>query len=41
MQDLSISQWFEKLMNHEKAIALTIIDPNLVILIKEMFEKYF
>lgn len=31
-------QWFEKLMNHEKAIALTIIDSQLVSFIKEMFE---
>jgi hypothetical protein len=28
-------------MNHEKAIALTIIDSQLVSLIKDMFELYF
>jgi len=39
-KDLSLQEWFKKLLNHEKAIALTIIDTDLVNLIKQMFESY-
>lgn len=32
--------WLRKLLNHEKAIALTILDPDLVRLVKQMHNMY-
>lgn len=34
--EISLQEWFEKLLNHEKAIALTIVDQDLVNMIKTM-----
>ena len=31
---LSLMEWFENLLNHERAIALTVLDPDLVRLVK-------
>lgn len=39
-QDVSLQSWFNKLLNHEKAIVLTVIDSELVSLIKQMHESY-
>jgi len=37
---LTIKGWFAKLMNHEKAVVLTIIDKELVSLLKSMWQCY-
>lgn len=39
-KELSLQKWFEKLLNHEKAIVMTILDPDLVSLIKSMYQLY-
>lgn len=37
---LSLNEWFAKLLNHEKSIALTIVDSDVVSLIKAMHAMY-
>lgn len=39
-RDFTLQKWFEKLMNHEKAIVMTIVDQDLVNLIKSMYHNY-
>jgi hypothetical protein len=39
-QEYSLQAWFNKLLAYEKCIILTIIDPELVKLIKAMHSKY-
>ena len=36
----SLESWFKNLLNHEKAITMTIIDSELVTLIKSMHQYY-
>ena len=38
-QELNLGSWFQRLLNHEKAIALTVVDQDLVNMIKAM-HKY-
>ena len=38
--NLSLNDWFSKLLNHEKAIAMTVLDHQLVKLIKNMHKLY-
>lgn len=39
-QSPSLNEWFSQLLNHEKAIALTIVDPDVVNLIQSMHSRY-
>ena len=39
-RDFSLLKWFEKLLNHEKAIVLTVIDSELVDLVRHMHACY-
>lgn len=39
-KDISLQRWFEKLLSHEKAIVMTIVDQDLVNLIKSMYVVY-
>lgn len=39
-QEFNLDSWFKSLLNHEKAITLTIIDTELVTLIKSMHQYY-
>jgi hypothetical protein len=39
-KDLKIEGWFKKLLIHERDIATTIIDKDLVKLVKAMFARY-
>lgn len=40
LKELTLQKWFEKLMSHEKAIVLTVIDQDLVTVVKQMHAKY-
>ena len=35
-----LQDWFSSLLLHEKALALTIVDPDLVSLVKQMHKLY-
>lgn len=39
-KDISLMKWFEKLLNHEKAIVLTVVDTELVHLLRQMHSVY-
>lgn len=39
-KEYSIQSWFKKLLNHEKAIVLTVIDSDLVSLVRNMHVLY-
>ena len=39
-KDMSLQKWFESLLNHEKAIVLTVIDSELVGLVRQMHSMY-
>ena len=39
-KEYSIQSWFKKLLNHEKAIVLTVIDSDLVNLVRNMHSLY-